>query len=294
MCVEDRCTSVVGIAVDGVGIVEAGFGDIQGLSAHGTAALLLRQQLPQPVEVGRGRPSLGEPPVGFVESHPLPVLIGLALAGRKRRQAEVIEANAVPLAVGDDPGPQLLVGEPWTAAARPGGEPRAFGAVLDRIEDLRDADRTVLGAFALVGRGADHLAHLETAAGDHGGHDRAPVIAAGVAVDPRRAAELAGDDQQNSFVEAALMKILHESTDGLIERRRTLRDAASDVAVHIPAAVGDRDLGVRPELLPGQLGVGPGGGRLLLAGQRGGVDRRGQEEQEEENGENGDELAHHG
>ncbi len=92
--------------------------DIQGLAAHGTTAMLLGQQLLAPLEVGRGGLTLGEPPVGLVERHPLPVLLGLALAGRKRRQALVVEGNAVPLAVGGNPGPQLLVGEPWSAAVR--------------------------------------------------------------------------------------------------------------------------------------------------------------------------------
>lgn len=127
--VEDGRAGIVGIAVDRVGIVEARVGDIQGLAADGTTALLLGQQLLAQLEVGRGRLTLGEPPVGLVEGHPLPVLLGLALAGWKRRQALVVEANTVPLAVGGNPGLELFAGEPWSAAAR-AVEARACGAVV--------------------------------------------------------------------------------------------------------------------------------------------------------------------
>ena len=49
----------------------------------------------------------------------------------------------------------------------------------------------------LGGRLADDLAHLQSAAGEGQRAERRPVVAAGVVVDARRAAELAGDDEQN-------------------------------------------------------------------------------------------------
>jgi hypothetical protein len=49
------------------------------------------------------------------------------------------------------------------------------------------------------------------------------VVAAGVAVDARRAAELAGDDQENPLRQAAVLQVVEEDADGPVERRARLR-----------------------------------------------------------------------
>ena len=51
---------------------------------------------------------------------------------------------------------------------------------IERRENTRNGEAVVLRPFATRGAGADGLTHAQAAAGDHGRHDRRPVIAAGV------------------------------------------------------------------------------------------------------------------
>ena len=78
----------------------------------------------------------------------------------------------------------------------------------------------------LIGRAAwrvglaDHLAHLQSAAGQEQRRQVAIVVAAAVLVDPRRAAHFAGDDQQNLVAQAALANVVEKARHGVIHLAR--------------------------------------------------------------------------
>src|SRR5262249_61157970 len=61
------------------------------------------------------------------------------------------------------------------------------------------------------------------------------MIAAGVAVNARRAAKFAGDDEQNLLRQTALFQIVEEGSDRLIERRGGLLQLRRHLVVHVPA-----------------------------------------------------------
>src|SRR5436309_3060539 len=82
-------------------------------------------------------------------------------------------------------------GEHWPKRADEGHRGIDAEGVVERRDDLAHADRVLGGFGAGVVCRADHLAHLQPAAGDDGRHDRGPVVAPRVAVDLRRAPELA-------------------------------------------------------------------------------------------------------
>src|SRR5581483_8627843 len=63
--------------------------------------------------------------------------------------------------------------------------------VQDRRQQVRDADRLAVRLAAVAAGAADHLAHAQPATGQQQRGEVAPVVAAAVAVDPRRAAHLA-------------------------------------------------------------------------------------------------------
>ena len=69
----------------------------------------------------------------------------------------------------------------------------------------------VVRVFAAGAGGADRLAHLQAAAGDQRAHGRRPVVAAAVvAVDLRRAAELAPHHRHHVVLHAAVVQVLDQ------------------------------------------------------------------------------------
>src|SRR5207247_2488550 len=87
---------------------------------------------------------------------------------------------------------------------------------------------------------ADRLAHAQTAARQRQRAQRAPVIAPGRAVDARRTAEFAGDDEQYLVRQAALLEVFEEDGDGAVHRRAGLAELRGHVVVHVPALAGIR------------------------------------------------------
>ena len=69
------------------------------------------------------------------------------------------------------------------------------------------------------------------AAGQEQRGEIAPVVAAAVAVDPRRAAHFAADDQQNLVGQAARFDIVDEAGQGVIERDAHVAEAFGDGSV---------------------------------------------------------------
>src|SRR5688572_439225 len=79
--------------------------------------------------------------------------------------------------------------------------------VIERGPDFLEADGPADRVLAqAVGR-ADDLTGPHAAAGEQGARDLRPVVAAGAAVDLRRAAELAPDDDRHVLVQTALVQI---------------------------------------------------------------------------------------
>lgn len=111
--------AVGGLAV-GSGVLE-----VEGLAADHAASVLGREELLAPLEVGGVGAARREPPVRLVERHPLAVLGGLTLAGRERRQALVVESDAVAGAVFGQALAKLFGRDarPATASAIRGGAP---------------------------------------------------------------------------------------------------------------------------------------------------------------------------
>ncbi len=108
--------------------------------------------------------------------------------------------------------------------------------VVDGGQDVLVVDRPAGGRAAqLVGR-ADHLADLHAAAEEQGRVDPGPVVAAGVLVDLGRAAELAPDDHGDVAVEAAVVDVLDQGRDPLVEQRQVLAEPVEVVAVRVPEA----------------------------------------------------------
>ena len=110
-------------------------------------------------------------------------------------------------------------GRCWWAGRGPRGGADVEQRVHDRRHHLVDRDR-VAGrhADAAVG-GADHLAHRQAAAGEGDRAEVAPVVAAGLLVDLRRAAELARDDEQDLVRQSAVLDVADERRDRLVDGR---------------------------------------------------------------------------
>ena len=102
--------------------------------------------------------------------------------------------------------------------------------VVQRGVDFAERDRAG-DRFAgdPVGR-ADHLARLHAAAGQQGEIHLRPVVAADDGADLRRAAELAPHDDRAILVEPALVQVLDQGADALVEDGEILRLAQEDRA----------------------------------------------------------------
>ena len=89
----------------------------------------------------------------------------------------------------------------------------------DRRHQMLGLNRFGLGDFGFRRRFTHDLSHLQAAAGQRQRAERPPVVSASHGIDARRAAELAGDDQQNFFRQAVLLQVFQKRGDGVIERR---------------------------------------------------------------------------
>src|SRR4051812_3297788 len=106
-------------------------------------------------------------------------------------------------------------------------------------------------AAELVGR-ADHLADPHPAAEEQGHAHPGPVVAARLLVDPGRAAELAPGHHGHVAVEAAVVEVLHQRRDPLIEQGQLRAEPLEVAPVHVPGAERDRDApGPRLDQPPG-------------------------------------------
>ena len=117
--------------------------------------------------------------------------------------------------------------------------------VVEGGEDFLKGDGAAVGFAAETVGGADDLAALHAAAGEEGHGDAGPVVATDLGADARGAAEFAPDEDGDVFVESALVEVVNEGGDGLVEDGEILAFAAEDVvvraAVPVPLAVVDGD-----------------------------------------------------
>ena len=109
--------------------------------------------------------------------------------------------------------------------------------VVEGGHDLLEVDRSVLGMFAeTIGR-ADDLAGPHAAAGEEGGGDGGPVVAAGVLVDPRRPAELAPGDDGRVLEHVVGVEVFDQGAHALVELGAVVADEGEVLTVAVPAAI---------------------------------------------------------
>ena len=85
--------------------------------------------------------------------------------------------------------------------------------------------------------GTDHLSGAKPTAGEQSASDCRPMIAAGILVDERRAAELAPGHHGHVLVETAFVEVLDERGQPLVELRQVrVLHAIERVAVEVPTA----------------------------------------------------------
>src|SRR6266536_3462679 len=111
--------------------------------------------------------------------------------------------------------------------------------VIERGEDVAELDRPLRCLAAQAIRGPDYLAGFHAAASEHAARDARPMVTAGVFVDGRGAPELAPDNDRNILVETALVQVLDQRADALIEQREVLPERAKIIAMMVPAAEGE-------------------------------------------------------
>ena len=108
--------------------------------------------------------------------------------------------------------------------------------MIKRGEDFAELHGPLGGLAAETIRRANHLAGLHAASEEQPARDARPMIASAVLVDGGRAAELAPNDHRNILVQSALVQILDQRAESLIEQRQVLAQSTEVVAVMVPAA----------------------------------------------------------
>src|SRR5438105_4406253 len=113
--------------------------------------------------------------------------------------------------------------------------------LVDRGQDVAIVDGTNVGVGSRVVGGGDDLASGHAAAGQQDAVHGGPVVAAGVFVDARRAAELAPDDHADVPAQAALVDVVDQGGDAAVEDRQVVAQVAEVAAVGVPETIGDGD-----------------------------------------------------
>src|SRR5262249_34138555 len=104
-------------------------------------------------------------------------------------------------------------------------------------------DGAFAGVFAAVVGAADGESGAESAAAEHAEARLAPVIAAGVAIHARRAAEFAAHAQRHTVVQPAIDQVFHQPAESAVVMRQLVAHRLFDVGVVVPAAHVHRDEG---------------------------------------------------
>ena len=106
---------------------------------------------------------------------------------------------------------------------------------VDRGGQVGGGDRVGGGVGAVAVAGAVDVAPLDAAAGEHGRVAVGPVVAAGVAVDPGRPAELAERDDQGRVEQAAGVEVLDQGRQAPVgDRQQVVAVLVEDLEVGVP------------------------------------------------------------
>src|SRR6056297_2040775 len=113
--------------------------------------------------------------------------------------------------------------------------------VIESREDLLEFDRAFDGfASEAVGR-ADDLSVIHSAAGEHGGTDTGPVVASALCVDLRGAAELTPHHHADILVQTAVVEVLHQRAEALVEHGEIFAGTLEISAVPVPSGKAESD-----------------------------------------------------
>ncbi len=107
------------------------------------------------------------------------------------------------------------------------GVQRDAERLIQRRQEVAGGDRPLADLAAARLAGPDHLAALQPAAAQQHRKAVGPVVAAGVAVDQRRAAELARAVNDHVVEHPAFFEVFHQRRDRRVERRQVLLQVLS-------------------------------------------------------------------
>src|SRR5262249_41496379 len=113
--------------------------------------------------------------------------------------------------------------------------------VVERRQDFLEVAGGGLGVFAEGGGGGGGPGGFSAAAREERAAYLRPVVAAGFLVDPRRAAEFAPGDDGDIIEHAAIVEVLHEGAEALIQLAAMVANQVEILAVAVPTAVGKGD-----------------------------------------------------
>src|SRR6184192_4194050 len=109
--------------------------------------------------------------------------------------------------------------------------------LVERGEDLPEMNRPAFRLLAPARRRTQHLAAPQTAPGYQSTANVGPVVAAGVSVDLRRAAEFPPSDHGNVLQQAALVQILKQRGQAEIEQGKGSPGFGKQIFVPVPVVV---------------------------------------------------------
>src|SRR5262249_45344303 len=113
-------------------------------------------------------------------------------------------------------------------------------------ENLAEVYRPRSGFLAPARRRANDLSGSHTAARHQGAAHARPVVAAAVRVDPRRAPELAPDDNRDIVQQIALMQVLNESRKSEVQKGQRRSRQREQVLVPVPVVIAAQHSPERP------------------------------------------------
>src|SRR4051812_15723284 len=108
-------------------------------------------------------------------------------------------------------------------------------------EDFAELDGAIHGFTSEAIGGADDLTRFHSAASEQGAGDPRPMVASAIFVDRRSAAELAPDDNRNIFFKTAIINVIDQGGQTLVEQWEILTERAEIIAVMIPTAERESD-----------------------------------------------------
>ena len=113
--------------------------------------------------------------------------------------------------------------------------------MIESGKHLRKLHGAIVGLSSIAGGGADDLAVIHATSRQEGGGDIGPVIPPGSFIDLGRASELAPDHHAHVLLHAAVVQVLHQGGNALIQEGKVLAAPFEVSAVPVPAAEAEGD-----------------------------------------------------